>query len=673
MKNTLKRILSVILAATMLLGVMPFAFAEEAKTFDAEQKLEEYLDSLDAETKEKMFSLLGISTVEQMSDEEALTSGMFVYVLDENNEVTITDIIADLATSEIRIPDTIEGHPVVAVAEGALSTVALIEDTTNGSPEVTALHIGKNVKTVERFINFDLKKITVDSANTYLMASDDILYDKATSQILLIPLGKEFDRFEFDLKIESDEDVEKFVYLAESLYYGINVDKFVFTEQFTDSFWTFMISSLDTEPATEEEWNDIYMELGLSFAYLLGCVNAKEFVVPDTCKFLYTDDFGALYSKDKSILIKYPIGNTDIDMYAIEEGVNLMSEAYFYSGYGLDSYGAWGQWNTVFMGSPFVSSNYDYATAYEFYAIFGLLAAQMKSGFVNAESATEEIVQEYVRQIEYLNEDLDKWYIKTAPANLTVHVPDSVMETLAADLVFRTDENRDDDDVYLHPLSGVNICVDNDVTFSEFAPGTLPAPAKVSDYNTLVQAEIDRYSSEWIFDEFDNNENISEETTQNYKSAGYEIMELVTTKARPLSKFEICDGDHIIVKPGDEPSAPEIDETVMPAPSQTTINYGDSIVLHVDESKIPAGGYVEWTSSNGNFDVEVSEDGKTCTISPDKSGNTTFTATIYDAEGNVVSVDEQEMTSNAGLWQKLIGFFKKLFNLTKVIPQAVKF
>ncbi len=104
-------------------------------------------------------------------------------------------------------------------------------------------------------------------------------------------------------------------------------------------------------------------------------------------------------------------------------------------------------------------------------------------------------------------------------------------------------------------------------------------------------------------------------------------------------------------------------------PSTTSINYGDSIILHADVA-LPAGAKVVWEASNDNFSYSVSADGKTCTISPESSGNTTFTAYVIDANGNRISEpDTQEMTSNAGFFQKIIAFFKKLFGLTKTIPQ----
>lgn len=125
-----------------------------------------------------------------------------------------------------------------------------------------------------------------------------------------------------------------------------------------------------------------------------------------------------------------------------------------------------------------------------------------------------------------------------------------------------------------------------------------------------------------------------------------------------------------------EPSNPIIPdeivkEDVVSKPSTSTINYGDAIFLHIDASKVPIGGRVEWTASNNNFDFEVSADGMTCKITPSLSGDTTFTATVYDASGNAVSKDEQEMTSKSGFFQKIIAFFKKLFRLNKTYENKI--
>ena len=120
--------------------------------------------------------------------------------------------------------------------------------------------------------------------------------------------------------------------------------------------------------------------------------------------------------------------------------------------------------------------------------------------------------------------------------------------------------------------------------------------------------------------------------------------------------------------------APEIKYAVeIRKPSTTTITYGDSIILHADiDGKLPSGWSIEWTASNGNFSYTESADGTTCTVSPAASGDTTFTATVYDAQGVEISEDEQTMTSKAGFFLKIIAFFKKLFGLNKIIPEMIR-
>ncbi len=109
------------------------------------------------------------------------------------------------------------------------------------------------------------------------------------------------------------------------------------------------------------------------------------------------------------------------------------------------------------------------------------------------------------------------------------------------------------------------------------------------------------------------------------------------------------------------------------SPSTATISYGDSIILHAEVENLPKGGKIVWESDNSCFALSASADGTTCTISPAENGSSTITATVVDADGNEVDSDSQTMTAKAGFFQKIIAFFKSLFGLTKVIPEAIKF
>lgn len=126
--------------------------------------------------------------------------------------------------------------------------------------------------------------------------------------------------------------------------------------------------------------------------------------------------------------------------------------------------------------------------------------------------------------------------------------------------------------------------------------------------------------------------------------------------------------------PGPDPEVP-IPVITIKNPSATTINYKSGIILHANASNIPAGGRVKWEADNSNFIVTDNGDG-TCKIISNASGDTTFTATVVDSNGNTVKdangnivKSEIKMTSNAGFFQKIIAFFKGLFGLNKILPQ----
>lgn len=109
----------------------------------------------------------------------------------------------------------------------------------------------------------------------------------------------------------------------------------------------------------------------------------------------------------------------------------------------------------------------------------------------------------------------------------------------------------------------------------------------------------------------------------------------------------------------------------MRTPSETTIRYKDGIVLHADALKsLPSGSKITWTSSNGNFKTSVSGDkNEKLTIVSNSNGNTVFTATLYSSSGAKLDSVSVEMTSKAGLFDKIGGFFRGLFGMTKIYAE----
>ena len=124
-----------------------------------------------------------------------------------------------------------------------------------------------------------------------------------------------------------------------------------------------------------------------------------------------------------------------------------------------------------------------------------------------------------------------------------------------------------------------------------------------------------------------------------------------------------CGEDESIV-----PDEPEYNYTFsILEPSRTEIRNKDGIKLHANiDGTAPEGAYVEWTADNNKFDTEELDDGNVLKIIAKNKGWTTFTATLYDIDGNVLATDTVEMYSNSGFFQKIGGFFRSLFGSTTI-------
>ena len=100
-------------------------------------------------------------------------------------------------------------------------------------------------------------------------------------------------------------------------------------------------------------------------------------------------------------------------------------------------------------------------------------------------------------------------------------------------------------------------------------------------------------------------------------------------------------------------------------PSATSLRSEDGIILHAVVQGNLNGKTVEWTASNDKyFDMDAT--GTDLTIISKKKGITVFTASIVNADGVVVSSASVEMESKAGFFDRIGGFFRKLFG-TNVI------
>ena len=115
-------------------------------------------------------------------------------------------------------------------------------------------------------------------------------------------------------------------------------------------------------------------------------------------------------------------------------------------------------------------------------------------------------------------------------------------------------------------------------------------------------------------------------------------------------------------------------------PSTTTINYGETLVMHADLGgvELPEGWKIEWTVEGTGFNMDPAADGLTCKITSVANGNATIKATLVDENGEAVlgtdgneMSDSKQLTSKAGFFQKLVSFFKNLFGISRIILQSI--
>ncbi len=108
-------------------------------------------------------------------------------------------------------------------------------------------------------------------------------------------------------------------------------------------------------------------------------------------------------------------------------------------------------------------------------------------------------------------------------------------------------------------------------------------------------------------------------------------------------------------------------EITIQQPSQKNIRCKDGIVLHANvNGTLPEGATIEWTANNSNFKYDQSASGKETTIVSNNNGYTTFTVTLYDANGEKLASDTVEMYSKASFFDKIGGFFRSLFGSTVI-------
>ncbi len=109
-------------------------------------------------------------------------------------------------------------------------------------------------------------------------------------------------------------------------------------------------------------------------------------------------------------------------------------------------------------------------------------------------------------------------------------------------------------------------------------------------------------------------------------------------------------------------------------PGSRKINYGETLRLTAVLTSEASGVNVYWyvdgekAGEGETFEIRLESGKKTVTAKAvDSDGNV-----LFDANGNEIS-DEQEVSVNSGIWQKIVSFFKNLFGMNRTVIQKIFF
>lgn len=110
-----------------------------------------------------------------------------------------------------------------------------------------------------------------------------------------------------------------------------------------------------------------------------------------------------------------------------------------------------------------------------------------------------------------------------------------------------------------------------------------------------------------------------------------------------------------------------------------TINYGETAVIYVTNTDLPAGTQLVWTISGNGVNITPSADGMSCTVKSTDNGTAIVTVTAYDKNGNILKSDtgriisaSQAIISKASFIQKVVAFFRNLFGKKSLMSLVKK-
>lgn len=276
-------------------------------------------------------SLSGTDFSDMLTEKvEAATYGVFEYDFYDKNSIIIKECDKS-ASGDIIIPETIEGFPVTRISYYAfykcseITSIVVPEGVT--FIERWAFSDCTNLKKIELpstlkgtgFYIFDncinLEEIIVDKNNKFFSSESGVFFSKDKSTLLNYPAANKRTAYYIPQTVEIiDENAFEECRYLENITFPNN-----------------LIYIYDYSFHNCKKLKSIHIPMSVDYisaTAFLGCSSLVNIEVDELNEKYSNDEFGALYDKNKTVLIQYPIGN-ERNNFTVPHGVTKISGSAF--------------------------------------------------------------------------------------------------------------------------------------------------------------------------------------------------------------------------------------------------------------------------------------------------------------------------------------------------------
>ncbi|MBQ3150515.1 MAG: leucine-rich repeat domain-containing protein [Clostridia bacterium] len=371
--------------------------------------------------------------------------------------------------------------------------------------------------------------------------------------------------------------------------------------------------------------------------------NCKRITVSKANKNYSSDERGALFNKDKTVLIQYPANSEEVE-YVVPRFTEKIEDRAFFQSKNLQKISFLKKVTTIGK-EAFAESGITYINIPQSVENIGKMAFA-KTAIVSA-TLPDEITQ-IPEKLFYLCTLLERVNISSNTESIGDSAFFGCEKLLEFD--FPTSLTRIGKGAFFGCKAlrsivipeGTEIIRDNTFYRSGINVLTLPASVKYIGYEAFSQC---KHLESVVY-------NASKEKWEEIYIG--ENNESLTECEKEFRNFDISF---------------DIKET-----KTKSVGHGEILVLYADTEKYPTMCRIMWSVNGDAAQVKQSVDGTACHVIPQKSGTVTVRASLVDQNGNITVnsdgkeiVAEKEIKVKVNFFRKAVRFIKDLFNLTRYV------